>query len=231
MFLTLTYDTRSVPITKRGFMTLCKADVQKFFKRLRKILPEAKIKYYAVGEYGGRTMRPHYHIILFNADHSAVTRAWRLDNKDIGSLYFGTVSGASIGYCLKYMMKPSKVPLHANDDRIKEFSLVSKGLGANYMSDAMIKWHKRDLEHRMYCNLKDGKKIAMPRYYKDKIYSESERERVAFFARMDNEERMLQYQQKLIEEYGEDAARVKLEADKAAFEKMYRDSLKNRNKI
>ena len=28
------------------------------------------LKYYAVGEYGGQTKRPHYHIVIFNADLS-----------------------------------------------------------------------------------------------------------------------------------------------------------------
>lgn len=125
-FITLTYDTDHVPITEKGFMTLCKRDVQLFFKRLRKLNPEAKIKYYACGEYGSRSMRPHYHAILFNADNADVLRAWSLDNKALGSVYFGDVSGASVGYCLKYMSKPAKIPLHRNDDRIKEFSLMSK---------------------------------------------------------------------------------------------------------
>ena len=40
----------------------------------------------------------------------------------------------------------------------------------------MVAWHKWDLEERMYCNLKDEKKISMPRYYKDKMYIDVERE-------------------------------------------------------
>lgn len=231
MFVTLTYDTNHVPITKNGFMSLKKADLQKFFKRLRKLDPEAKIKYYAVGEYGGKTMRPHYHIILFNSDHVKVQKAWSLDNKVIGSCHFGSVSGASVGYTLKYMMKPSKIPLHRNDDRIKEFALMSKGLGAHYMSDKMVRWHKADLLDRMYCNIEDGKKIAMPRYYKDKIYAEHERERIAFHARIANEERNLKMEQEWKDRFGDDYVRAKVEADKASFDKMYKDSEKNRNKI
>lgn len=128
-FVTLTYDTRSVPITTNGFMTLSKADLQKFFKRLRKLVPEdVKVKYYAVGEYGGRTSRPHYHLILFNvSDVALIQRAWSLDNRVIGQCHFGQVTGASVGYTLKYMMKEPRIPLHRNDDRLKEFSLMSKG--------------------------------------------------------------------------------------------------------
>lgn len=123
-FLTLTYDTKHVDITKNGFMTLNKKHMQDFMKRLRKRNQE-KLKYFLVGEYGGKTKRPHYHLILFNAVLDTVQPAWEL-----GSVHYGLVTGASVGYTLKYMMKPSKIPMHKNDDRLKEFSLMSKGLGS-----------------------------------------------------------------------------------------------------
>lgn len=132
LFITLTYDTSNVHITPNGFMGLRKRDIQLFFKRLRKSHGRAhafngkRIKYYAVGEYGGRTMRPHYHIILFNASIKLIQDAWNQ-----GQVHYGQVTGASVGYTLKYISKPSKVPLHRNDDRQKEFSLMSKGLAAH----------------------------------------------------------------------------------------------------
>lgn len=183
LFLTLTYDTKNMPITKNGFMTLKKEDIQLFFKRLRKahekIEDQKPIKYYCAGEYGGKTLRPHWHIILFNANINLVSKAWNL-----GHIHFGDVNEASVGYSLKYICKKGKIPMHQNDDRLKERSLMSKGLGKVYITKNMVKWHKNDLENRMYCNLKDGKKIAMPRYYKDKIYNEMERKRAAFFTRI-----------------------------------------------
>lgn len=129
-FLTLTYDTSNVPITKNGFMCLSKCDLQLFFKRLRKIDKDndGKFKYYAVGEYGGRYRRPHYHVIAFSADVQKVQLAWQL-----GSVHYGTVNGASVGYTLKYMSKRGVIPMHCNDDRIREFSLMSKGLGLCYL--------------------------------------------------------------------------------------------------
>jgi hypothetical protein len=178
LFVTLTYDPDYVPKTEKGYLTLCKDDVQRFFKRLRKLTKE-KIKYFIVGEYGTQKMRPHYHIILFNANREMVARAWAKDGKELGSIFIGDVSEASIGYTLKYMQKPGNIPIHQNDDRQKEFQLMSKGLGKCYLTQKMIKWHKEDLEQRMYIPMKDGKKIAMPRYYKDKMYSESEKNRIA----------------------------------------------------
>lgn len=132
-FITLTYDTAHVPLTKNGFMSLDKTHLQKFFKRLRKASPRSvAIKYYAVGEYGGRSNRPHYHIILFNAKVELIQQAWSTDGKHIGSVHYGNDEGVtekSVGYTLKYVTKPKRIPQHANDDRLPEFSLMSKDLG------------------------------------------------------------------------------------------------------
>jgi len=43
LFITLTYNTDKVPITKKGYMNLDKKDVQKFMKRLRKLSNEKLI--------------------------------------------------------------------------------------------------------------------------------------------------------------------------------------------
>lgn len=58
-FATLTYADPAPP-------KLCRPDLQKFFKRLRK--RGVKFRYLAVGEYGGRTKRPHYHVLFFGQD-------------------------------------------------------------------------------------------------------------------------------------------------------------------
>lgn len=132
-FITLTYDTEHIPITKKGYMDLSKRDLQLFFKRLRKLVvsksstQESNIKYYAVGEYGGKSERPHYHVIIFNVYNlELIEKAW-----GAGSVHYGTVSGASIGYTLKYISKPNVYPKHKNDDRTKQFAVMSKGLAAH----------------------------------------------------------------------------------------------------
>ena len=53
------------------FAVICKQDLIRFFKRFRKSLDnefkfqEHRISYYACGEYGPRTYRPHFHVLLF----------------------------------------------------------------------------------------------------------------------------------------------------------------------
>lgn len=205
-FITLTYDTSHVPFTKKGFMQITKRDLQLFFKRLRKLHEGNKlpsIKYYACGEYGGKTMRPHYHVILFNAQLELIQPAWNL-----GNVHYGEVNEASVGYTLKYMCKPSKIPLHRNDDRTPEFSLMSKRLGLAYLSNEMRAWHKADPENRMYVNLLDGKKASMPRYYKELLYTEEEKERASDVQR----KRIAEEKEKAMRKAGKSYYRNKFES-------------------
>lgn len=57
-FVTLTYDDQHVTLSDENAATLVKSDLQNFFKRLRK--DGQKIRYFACGEYGENTFRPHY---------------------------------------------------------------------------------------------------------------------------------------------------------------------------
>lgn len=220
-FITLTYNDENLPITRNGYPTLRKRDLQLFFKRLRKgsakksRVYKRPIKYYAVGEYGGKIGRPHYHIILFNADVSKIQDAWsnykwvysgskykrRSKNSyptinkkwrrkvwnHMGHVHYGNqkqgVSGASVGYTLKYMLKDKDHTRLKHDDSRPPFAVMSKGLGKDYLTPAMCRWHRDDLNHRMYVNLELRKKASMPRYYKDKIYTAKEREQIAQYSR------------------------------------------------
>lgn len=209
-FVTLTYNDEHIKTTKNGLQTLVKKDVQDFFKRLRKLTKE-KISYYAVGEYGDTGDRPHYHIILFNANPKIVENAWKLNDISLGNVHFGDVGDASVGYTLKYISKDKKIPQFNGDDRQKEFALMSKGLGAGYLTKNMIKWHTTgNIEKKVYLPLKDGKKAAMPRYYKDKIYdqdyyldengnkvrSKAQRFRIGVFMRAESQKQVDELQKK-----------------------------------
>jgi hypothetical protein len=209
-FITLTYDTQNVPITEDGRMTLDKRDLQLYFKRLRKSqfkrdqescqacagsnkickqlqksqCNKNKISYYAVGEYGSKTQRPHYHLIIFNADIELIEKAW-----EKGAIHAGNVQGASVGYTLKYIHKEKqadpntgkrtyRVGTHPEDSRAMEFSLMSKKLGENYINEKTIAWHHADLLGRYYLPY-EGKKLPMSRYYRERIYSEEQKKQIA----------------------------------------------------
>lgn len=214
-FITLTYDTKTVPITKAGFMSLSKEHLQLYFKRVRKAHPvDIRLKYYVCGEYGEESYRPHYHLLLFNALPDTAQALW-----DKGDTFTGSVTGASVGYTLKYMCKARRIPLHRNDDRLPEFSLMSKKLGASYLKPNMIAWHQANLLDRMYINIGDGKKAAMPRYYKNKIYDQEQRNIIAGHHKGQHEVETIN----AISEYSGNASYAweKNQAVKAAYQNMY----------
>lgn len=122
--VTLTYAPETLPPGGK----LSKPDIQKFIKRLRK-LSNRPIKYFAAGEYGEQTRRPHYHVCIFNEDFLGGTncflhdRMWvnpRLD--EIWGLGGTTVVPMEFGsalYVAGYVQKK------ANDQ--DTFNLMSKG--------------------------------------------------------------------------------------------------------
>lgn len=181
-FVTLTYEPKFVPISPNGFMTLDKDAFPLYMKRLRKLTTN-KLKYYACGEYGTKNKRPHYHAIIFNVpDAEMFYEAWKKDGQHFGQVVVGEVTGNSIAYTMKYIDKGPNVeglfkgwkPFVGRDDRLKEFALMSKGMGLSYCTDRIKRYHKDDLS-RTYITVDGGYKIAMPRYYKDKIYTDDEK--------------------------------------------------------
>lgn len=75
-FVTLTYRDPEIG-PARGH--LCARDVTLFLKRLRQRVWPAVVRYYAVGEYGEMTHRPHYHLALFGLgpeDERTIDLSW-----------------------------------------------------------------------------------------------------------------------------------------------------------
>lgn len=179
LFVTLTYENKHFTkergtITPKGYLTLNKRDFQLFMKRLRKNAPYGTIiKYFAVGEYGSETYRPHYHAIIFNSTAEHIENAWGL-----GYVHCDTVNGNTVAYTTKYMHKGKLIPVHANDDRIPEFQLLSKGLGYNYITADTIRFHNEDI-NRNYLTAEGGVKIPMPDIYKKKLFDETTRKQQA----------------------------------------------------
>ena len=153
-FITLTYNDESLPRTKEGYPTLLKKHVQDYIKRLRnahvaylkkeqrKVHDEfkitgKKIRYYAVGEYGSQTRRPHYHLLLFNYDIDNTNQfiaKWKNTEtaQSYGHVDVGNVTAASINYVTKYMFKGFN---KKTDKRQSPFSLMSKKpiIGHDYL--------------------------------------------------------------------------------------------------
>lgn len=171
-FVTLTYANQHLR-WDHGQSQLDKRDLQLWFKRVRKT--GAKIRYYAVGEYGSTTYRPHYHVLLFgDVSDDVIRSSWNL-----GLVHIGLVTQASVMYCLGYLVN-AKAPL-MNHHRVRPFSLMSRkpGLGASYLSPEMLEWHHSG---RKNFTLVDGVERRLPRYYKTKIFSKIDQVRIAVTA-------------------------------------------------
>lgn len=174
-FVTLTYADAHL-VWKTGTSQLHKPHLQQFFKRVRRA--GYKLRYYAVGEYGSRTYRPHYHILLFGqVSEQVVRRCW-----EYGQVHIGRVTQASVMYTLGYMVNGKHWTMRKG--RVRPFCTMSRrpGIGANYLTPAMIAWHKSD---RKNYTILDGAKRHLPRYYKEKIFSKIDRVRIAVRAQKD----------------------------------------------
>jgi len=188
-FMTLTYGIaqdgkgnifgEDPPLSENGLNTLDKTDLQKFFKRLRKYEKyhgnTKPLKYYAVGEYGTKNHRPHYHIILFNLSRETMVQS-HMVAKDIwqkGMVDVATCNMATINYVVGYVMQGVWEPGHELDDRAPHFSLMSKGLGANYLTDEIYDFHYDRMDTSVMHP--SGFRIPLPRYFKDKIFSAEEK--------------------------------------------------------
>lgn len=169
-FVTLTYNNEKVPLTSKKLMTVKKTDIQKFLKRLR-FNTGKRIKYYCAAEYGSKTMRPHYHLIIFNATRDEIDKAWQL-----GDIHIGNVTSDSIAYTLKYISKEKQVPQFKGDDRTPEFSLSSTNLGINYINSQTIKYHNDN--YASYYLKPGGYRAPLPRIFRNKILTDDTKEQI-----------------------------------------------------
>lgn len=126
-FITLTYDEAHLP--EGG--TLVPKHYQDFLKRLRSYVPERRLRYFFVGEYGDVTWRPHYHAAIFGlcpTEEELVRVAW-----PYGHIMVGDVTAGSAQYIAGYVTKKMT---NRNDPRLKgrfpEFARPSlkPGIGA-----------------------------------------------------------------------------------------------------
>ncbi|AXH75821.1 MAG: replication initiator protein [Microviridae sp.] len=191
-FITLTYDSNNLPIIEdTGEVSLNYEDLQRFWKRLRSYTPKdhiRKIKYYACGEYGTKTGRPHYHAIVFNnPDKNAYERAWAQ-----GLTHVGEANSATIYYTLKYVVKRLGKIRKSDHSKVLERGLMSKNLGIDFINNESKKYYKEHLTAGYV--LPGGVTYPLPKYYVQKIFTESERKARASLLEIENLDRLYKRQ-------------------------------------
>lgn len=177
-FMTYTYDTEHLPFSPNGLPTLERKHHTDYMKRLRKRLAkdpnQLPLKYYAVGEYGSETQRPHYHAILFNLPRDFIETPEIIEYTwGHGIIQVDKVSPASIAYVTGYVNKQKYFTTNdPKDDRVKEFSVMSKKLGTNFLTPQRVRLMKQRLDPTI--QVEDGRTIAIPQYFRKKALTEEE---------------------------------------------------------
>lgn len=187
-FLTLTYDNDHIPANR----TLVKADLQKFWKRLRKT--GENIRYMACGEYGPRTLRPHYHAIVYNywPDDAKIYKDNIVGDKlytseklnkiwSKGYVIVGNVTYESAAYVARYVFKKAyglNKEWNLKHGRTPEFTLTSRrpGIALTSFKNQNI-WQKIRRSDGVLLKTKTGVKLKkIPEYLKKKWRELGDRE-------------------------------------------------------
>lgn len=198
-FVTLTYDDDHVPVSHYAdpatgeifdSLTLSKRDLQLFMKRLRRHFSNDKIRFFACGEYGGKTFRPHYHLILFGLhlndlvvykrspqghiyyNSDSLQSCWLdCDGIPIGYAVAADVSWETCAYTARYVLKKltgEYAQFYSNFNIEPEFVNMSRkpGIARQYYDD------HPDLYDFEFINVPTptgGRKFRPPAYF-DKLY-------------------------------------------------------------
>lgn len=174
-FVTLTYNNENLPID----LSLDKTHLQLFLKRLRKYLSPKKIRFFAAGEYGDISLRPHYHLIIFNywpqdkelykeTEYGNLWTSVKLEKLwGKGFVTIGDVTFETAAYTASYVTKKitgDEMRFHYRG-RNPEFALMSrnKGIGATWFDKFELQTKKLDSV------VSRGFQRAVPQYYQKKL--------------------------------------------------------------
>ena len=189
-FLTFTYDDSFLPLAKidYGFInTLVSDEISKFNKKLKTYLKRkglhSDFRFYGVGEYGGKTLRPHYHVIYFNLDipdlefnyykngflhfkSEFLNDCWSKGLVDIGAVDIGSACYVA-RYCDKKQDRDYQQKLLLKENNIvAEFSVMSRRPGIG--SDALDKIIE-NVKNGIYKVSTNGTDFSIPIYYSKKV--------------------------------------------------------------
>lgn len=198
-FVTLTYSEEFVPIKQvinkeTGELiegkTLVPEHLTKFMKDLRRYYKyhydQVNIRFYACGEYGGQTERPHYHLCVFNlplfdlepfflnAQHDQIYKCATIEKIwGKGIISVGKLTWNSAAYVARYMLKKQKGDgaswYYQSKGQLPEFTRMSRrpGIGAMYYEG-----HKEDIYKNDEIVVLMGKRpraVKPPKYF-DRLY-------------------------------------------------------------
>ena len=140
-----------------------------FLERARKDTGKS-IRHWCVTELGEEGDRIHLHGIFFGQKSAElIAKHWKYGFSFIGQY----CSSRSVNYITKYMLK-----VDIKHPTFKQVVLASAGIGAGYMQRSDYLWQKQNYKQINVATytFRNGTKMAMPKYYKYKIFTDEERE-------------------------------------------------------
>lgn len=184
-FVTLTYNDKNLP----QYNSLNYEHLQLWWRRMRRMYPG--IRYYAVGEYGDKNDRPHYHVCVFGQAFTedriilrqspnllwtspTLEAAWGLGNVSVGDLNF-TTAQYTAGYMAKKLAK-RKQYVRVDEEtgeliklqQPRSFSSKHPAIGAQWYEKYGDHVHAHD---RVVIN---GQPQKPPRFYDRLLHKRSE---------------------------------------------------------
>jgi len=152
-------------------------DLQLFLKRLRRAISPRTLRFYAVGEYGDESQRPHYHAVLFGvciSEEETITKAWGHGFVCVQEATPGTLSYV-VGYVIKKLTKEEDPRLKGRHPEFARMSL-NPGIGRNALPTIASKLSDRhgakliaDARDVPSVLLLGRKKLPLGRYLKSKL--------------------------------------------------------------
>ena len=140
------------------------------------------VKHWLVTELGHQgTERIHLHGILFTKEtKETIENIWKYGNIWVGTF----VNTKTINYIIKYITK-----IDEQHKGFKSIILSSAGIGKEYINrqDAKNNKYNGESTKETYI-LPSGTRTALPIYYRNKIYSDEEREQL-WLNKLDKQER------------------------------------------
>jgi len=192
-FVTLTYSDLYLPrLLSNNSGTLIPRDLQNFLKRFRKAMHPQKIRFFACGEYGDESQRPHYHLALFNVPlcrygqsrYSASSRrksccdicdlvrdTWGKGRIQIDEFNSGTAQYVA-GYVTKKMTSKDDYRLNG---RYPEFARMSLRPGLGYdalheLASQLLKFNLDQSQSDVPVTLQHGdRELPLGRYLRRKL--------------------------------------------------------------
>lgn len=148
-----------------------------FLERWRKKFKKS-LRHWMVTELGhGTTEHMHMHGIIWTDKPDQIAEIWGYGNIWRGNTKNGKlenyVNGKTIGYITKYITKMDMEHLN-----YKPIILTSPGIGNNYTNTGNAKRNKYNEKTNETYRTESGAKVALPIYWRNKIYTDEEREKL-----------------------------------------------------